>query len=333
MLQAGYGVDWQVITGINNMSSWHTYFNFGSSGATYGTLNALMNIGTMCGAPFLTFSDHIGRRGINFTGNAIVIVAAILQGCATNMPTFMAGRFILGFGSAIMSSPQYMAEVSPAHYRGRLVGLFGACFQVGSLAMTAGFIGFAKMEKNNLAWRIPVLLEALFPAIVCLTIFFLTPESPRFLVMKGKVAQARRVIARYQTNSDDENSELVNAVITQIEDSLEQDRVVNRQWWNFLVFFTKPVRYRLLVLVLYSVFQQWNGGGIISTYLVPALETVGITDATAIAGINFGLTGVYCVFTVAGSFLVDIVNRRTLIFAGLISFIVLQTAATITGWR
>ncbi|OBT54729.1 hypothetical protein VE04_03977 [Pseudogymnoascus sp. 24MN13] len=331
--QAGYGVDWQVISGINNMSSWHAYFNFGTSGSTYGTLNALMNIGTMCGAPFLTFSDHIGRRGINFTGNAIVIVAAILQGCATNMPTFMAGRFILGFGSAIMSSPQYMAEVSPAHYRGRLVGLFGACFQIGSLGMTAGFIGFSKMEKSNLAWRIPVLLEALFPAIVCLTIYFLTPESPRYLVMKGKIAQARRVIARYQTNSDDENSELVNAVIVQIEDSLEQDRVVNRQWWNFLVFFTKPVRYRLLILVLYSVFQQWNGGGIITTYLVPALETVGITNPTDIAGINFGLTGVYCVFTVAGAFLVDIVSRRNLIFAGLISFIILQTAATITGWR
>ncbi|OBT75461.1 hypothetical protein VF21_04889 [Pseudogymnoascus sp. 05NY08] len=314
--QAGYEVDWQVITGINNMSSWHAYFNFESSGSTYGTLNALMNIGTMCGAPFLTFSDHIGRRGINFTGNAFVIVAAILQGCATNMPTFMAGRFILGFGSAIMSSPQYMAEVSPAHYRGRLVGLFGACFQVGSLGMTAGFIGFSKMQTSNLAWRIPVLLEALFPAIVCLTIYFLTPESPRFL-----------------TNSDDENSELVNAVIVQIEDSLEQDRVVNRQWWNFLVFFTKPVRYRLLILVLYSVFQQWNGGGIITTYLVPALKTVGITNATDIAGVNFGLTGVYCVFTVAGSFLVDMVNRRTLIFAGLISFIVLQIAATITGWR
>lgn len=292
-----------------------------------------MNVGTMCGAPFLTFSDHIGRRGINFTGNAIVLVAAILQGCSINMPMFMAGRFMLGFGSAIMSSPQYMAEVSPAHYRGRLVGLFGACFQVGSMGMHAGFLGFVKMETSNLAWRIPVLLEGLFPAIVCLTIYLLTPESPRFLVMKGKIAQARRVIARYQTTSEDENSELVNAVIAQIEESLEEDRVVNRQWWNFLVFFTKPVRYRLLILVLYSVFQQWNGGGIITTYLVPALETVGITDGTAVAGINLGLTAVYCVFTVVGAFLVDYVTRRTLIFAGLIAFIVFQTAATITGWR
>lgn len=74
-----------------------------------------MSIGNICGAPFQTFADHIGRRGINWLGNAIVIFAAILQGCAQNMPMFMAGRFFLGFGSAIMSSPQYMAEVAPAH--------------------------------------------------------------------------------------------------------------------------------------------------------------------------------------------------------------------------
>lgn len=293
-----------------------------------------MNIGTMCGAPFLTFSDHIGRRGINFLGNAIVIFAALLQGLATNMPMFMAGRFLLGFGSAIMSSPQYMAEIAPAHLRGRLVGLFGACFQIGSLAMTAGMMGFTKMsDNNNLAWRVPLLLEAVFPAIVCSTIYFLTPESPRYYVMKGNIAKARKVIARYQTNSGNENAPLVGAVIAQIEESLENDRVLNRQWWNFLVFFTKPVRYRLLVLVLYSAFQQWNGGGIISTYMVPALETVGITDKTAQSGINFGSTATYFIFTVVGSFLVDYVNRRALIFAGLVSFIALQTAATITGWQ
>lgn len=225
-------------------------------------MNALMNIGNICGALFMTFADHIGRRGINFLGNAIVIVAAIMQGCATNLGTFMAGRFLLGFGSAFMSSPQYIAEVSPAHLRGRLVGLFGACFQIGSVAMLAAMIGFSKLAvDDNWRWRIPLLLEALFPAIVCALIYIVTPESPRFLIMKGKVTMAREVIAKYHTNSDDTNSPLVNAVVLQIEESLEQDRVVNRQWWNYGVFFTKPVLYRLLVLVLYSLFQQWNGGG------------------------------------------------------------------------
>jgi MFS family permease len=82
-----------------------------------------MTIGTICGAPFLSFADVIGRRGINFTGNAIVIVSALLQGFSTNLSMFMAGRFLLGFGAAIMSSPQYMGEVAPARKSNWFPGL------------------------------------------------------------------------------------------------------------------------------------------------------------------------------------------------------------------
>lgn len=78
-----------------------------------------MTIGTICGAPFLSLQDVIGRRGVNFLGNVLVIMAALLQGLATNLPTFMAGRFFMGFGTAMMSSSQYMAEVAPVHLRGR----------------------------------------------------------------------------------------------------------------------------------------------------------------------------------------------------------------------
>lgn len=61
-----------------------------------------------------------------------------------------------------------------------------------------------------------------------------------------------------------------------------------RKFWDYRTFFTKVVRYRFMVLILYSVFQQWNGGGIIGTFLVPALETVGIDDAPRQLGINIG---------------------------------------------
>jgi len=242
-------------------------------------MNALMTIGNFCGAPFLGLADIIGRRGINFVGNFIVIVAAILQGCAVNLGMFMAGRFLLGFGSALMSSPQYMGEVAPAHLRGRLVGLFGACFQVGSLAMNGALIGFTKVD-SNWCWRVPLLLEGLFPLIVCCTIYILTPESPRYLILRGKKDAAKRVIARYQTTeADNLDHPLVKAVTQQIEESIENDRGGYRASWDYRVFFTKRARYRLLVLVLYSIFQQWNGGGIIGQYLVPALETVGITKS------------------------------------------------------
>lgn len=146
--QAGYGVDWSVISGINAIKPFHSYLGVGTSGATFGTINALMLIGTFCGAPFVSLADVIGRRGVNFIGNFLVIVSAALQGFAVNLPMFMVGRFVLGFGSALMSTPQYMGEVAPAHLRGRYVGLFGACFQLGSIGMNAAMLGFVKITND-----------------------------------------------------------------------------------------------------------------------------------------------------------------------------------------
>jgi MFS family permease len=331
--RAGYGIDWGTISGINSFPAWHNYFGFANSGTTLATVNALMTIGNVCGAPFLSFADIIGRRGINFVGNAIVIVAALLQGFSTNLSMFMAGRFLLGFGAAIMSSPQYMGEVAPTHLRGILVGFFGACFQVGSLAMLGGMVGFSTIN-NNWSWRIPLLLEALFPTIVCITIFWLTPESPRFYLLRGKEDKARKMIARYHTTEGDNvNHPLVNATIQQMQESLQSELSQNRAVWDFRPFGKKGARSRLLVLILYSIFQQWNGGGIIGQYMSPALDTIGITAAKPQLGIQIGLTAVYFVFTVGGSMIVDHFNRRTLIFSGLGSFIVLQTAATLTSWQ
>ncbi|PQE14024.1 MFS sugar transporter protein [Rutstroemia sp. NJR-2017a BBW] len=204
--QAGYGIDWAVISGINAFKPWHTYFGFGTSGVTYGTLNALMTIGTVCGAPFMAFADIIGRRGINFTGNAIVLFASLLR----------------------------------------------------------------------------------------------------------KKEEAKKVIARYQTTEGNNvDHPLVTVVTQQIEESLENERKTHLSYWDY----------------------RWNGGGIIGQYLVPALDTIGITGTTEQLGMNFGLNGTYLVFTVCGSFIIDRFHRRTLIFAGLISFILLQTAATITSWQ
>lgn len=194
-------------------------------------------------------------------------------------------------------------------------------------------VSFATID-TNWCWRIPLLLEALFPVIVCSTIYVLCPESPRYLVQQNKYEDAKAVIAKYMTTSGEKDQPLVHMVVRQIEESIEHERADSfRKFWDFRIFFTKVVRYRLLVLVLYSIFQQWNGGGIISTFLVPALETVGVDGTMEQLGINLGLTATYFVFTLFGSYIIDKFNRRTLIFAGLISVITMQTLSTITAWR
>lgn len=120
------------------------YFGFPNSGAILGTINGLMTIGNFCGAPFLALGDVIGRRGVNFAGNIIVIIAALVQGLAPNLAALMVGRFLLGFGSSMASAPQYVAEVAPLHLRGRLVGFFGTFFQFGSVIMIGAMTGFTK---------------------------------------------------------------------------------------------------------------------------------------------------------------------------------------------
>ncbi|KAK9481139.1 general substrate transporter [Lipomyces japonicus] len=254
-----------------------------------------------------------------------------MQGCANNLGTLMAGRFFLGFGSALMSAPQYMAEISPVHLRGRLVGIFGACFQVGSLVMSGINIGLTEID-SNWCWRIPFLLQGLFPLIFCLAIFWLAPESPRYYILRDREEDARKVIAKYHTTSGELDHPLVEIVIQQMRDSVHRTETF-KQFWDFRIFFTRKVGFRTLVLVLYSIFQQWNGGGIISTYLVPTLETVGIDQPRQQLGINLGLTAVYLIFTLAGSYLVDKIRRRTMLFLGLVSFVLLQTASTISSWQ
>lgn len=124
------------------------YFGFPNSGPILGTINGLMTIGNFCGAPFLALGDVIGRRGVNFAGNVIVIIAALLQGLAPNLACLMVGRFLLGFGSSMASAPQYVAEVAPLHLRGRLVGFFGTFFQFGSVIMIGAMTGFTKCEPR-----------------------------------------------------------------------------------------------------------------------------------------------------------------------------------------
>lgn len=330
--QAGYGVDWAVIGGVNSLPKFHSYFNVPNDGGTMGTIVALMTIGNIVGAPFLSLGDVIGRRGINVLGNLIVIVASLVQGLAQNLPTLMAGRFLMGFGSAMMSNPQYMAEVAPTHWRGRIVGLFGACFQVGSIFMSAALLGTNTID-SDWSWRLPFLLQIVFPLVVVVFSYLITPESPRYLILKGRTEEARQIIAKYHTTSGSVDEPIVDAVVQQMIHSVNNEHIGFKTMWDFRPFFTKKGRYRLMVLVLYSIFQQWNGGGIIGYYLSATLETVGITGSQEQLAISLGLTVTYFVFTTVGSFVVDMYRRRTLIFAGLISFVILQTAATITSWQ
>ena len=154
--------------------------------------------------------------------------------------------------------------------------------------------------------------------------------------MKGRHDEAKRVIAQVMTGSNDVDAPIVPLMLRQIEESLEtaiSGVQTLRAVWDFRPFLTKRVGYRSMLLVLYAMFQQWNGGAIIGTYLSPALETIGITSSLHQTTVNLGLTAEYFVFTLVGSYLIDTMTRRSLFYAGLGTFIATQTAVTVTSWR
>jgi len=106
------------------------------------------------------------------------------------------------------------------------------------------------------------LLEGFFPAIVVGTIYFISPESPRYLILKGRKEEAAMVIARYHTTEgNNPDHPLVKAVVQQMEDSIAG--ATNMEVWDWRGFFKKGARSRVGVLIIYSIFQSWNGGGII----------------------------------------------------------------------
>ncbi|KAF5989032.1 major facilitator superfamily transporter [Fusarium bulbicola] len=255
---AGFAIDGNVIGSINAIPSFREHFDVGVSGGGLGIILAAMSIGNAVASPFQWLADWIGRRGVTFLGSSILVVACVLQAVAPNRACLIVGRLFAGMGASLSATcgPMYMSEVAPACYRGLAVGLYCSCYSIGSIAIACIVLGGSYME-NDWSWRLPLIIQIVPPLVVSLLVYPCTPESPRYLVAKNKIDEARRVIARYQTVSGSVDDPVVIAEIQQIQDSME---LMTSKPWDFRVLWTtKASRRRLWIIFLYSFFQQCNG--------------------------------------------------------------------------
>jgi hypothetical protein len=221
-----------------------------------------------------------------------------------------------------------MSEVSPASWRGLCVSLYCSCYSVGAIVMSCVLFGGSYMH-GDWSWRLPMTFQIGAPVIVACLIYPCTPESPRYLYSIGKLDEARSVLARYHTTSEDPHAPLVNAEMEQIKESLE--RVDTRPWDFSPLYKTTSDRYRLFVIFIYSFYQQCNGAGMLQYYLPAVLTLVGITNPQQQLGINIGQTVVGLLSVLVGSTFVDKVNRRTLLETGWILFVVFLALMSIVG--
>lgn len=150
-----------------------------------------------------------------------------------------------------------------------------------------------------------------FPIVQLIGLLTIVPESPRYLVAKGREDEALAVLVRLHANGR-EDDELVQYEFSEICEAIRREQAASKSssWGDFVA--TKGNRHRLLICVLVGIFIQWAGNGVVSYYLAPILESVGVADPVQQGSINLGLQVWNAILAVAGAFAAERYGRRPL---------------------
>lgn len=251
-------------------------------------------------------TDIVGRKKVIIATSLIFAVGSILTGIAPSMMFLAVSRVLLGIAIGISSFavPLYISEISPAKYRGALVSSFQLMITIGIVASYFSDLAFAD-EANPFSWRW-MFYVGVFPAIILFIGMLFVPETPRFLISKGRDEEGRKVLEKV------EEPELVDAAVAQIkaEIGMDQDAV------GFKELFSKTWRTPLLIAIGIMFVQQFVGINTVIYYAPTLFLIAGFEGARAAitATVAVGLVNVGS--TVLSMFLIDKIGRRKLYFIG-----------------
>ncbi|HIQ22409.1 MAG TPA: MFS transporter [Planctomycetes bacterium] len=302
-----FGYDTAVIAGAIDYLEIH--FRLGPGGKGWAVSNVL--VGCMFGAALAgTFSDGLGRKKALLLAAGLFAVSAVGSAVPRNLTELVAARFVGGFGVGIASmlSPLYIAEVSPAHLRGRLVSLNQITIITGMVVVSVVNWWIARTahdEAWNVAtgWRWMFASETL-PAVLFLICLLFVPESPWWLVKQGRPSEALAILTR--TGGRD-----------RAEWELEQIREAVAHERGSLGELSAPgMRMALVVAVVLAVLQQVTGINAV-LYYAPTIFKASGTGVTATQALlqTAALQVVNLAFTLVAIRVVDRAGRRPLLLA------------------
>ncbi|HTV78154.1 MAG TPA: sugar porter family MFS transporter [Steroidobacteraceae bacterium] len=261
-------------------------------------------------------ADLIGRRTVMIIAAILFVVSALAAGGAPSSVVFIVARFIggLGVGAASVLCPAYISEVTPARSRGRLASLQQVMIITG---LTGAFLGnyfLAKAAGNSTAilwlgypaWRW-MFWAQLIPAAIFLIMLLIIPESPRFLVSRGRMPQAQKVLARIVGPAEAQRK------AAEIAQSLAADH--HRPKLSDLLDGAGRIRRIVWVGIGLAIFQQLVGINIVFYYGTVLWESVGFSenDSLLINVVSGVLSIGACIFTI---FTVDRIGRKPLLIIG-----------------
>jgi MFS transporter, SP family, xylose:H+ symportor len=304
----------EIFAPIAGLSPWWAKFwhGFLMASALIGTVIGSMLVGPPC--------DKYGRRYVMFWLAILYFVSAVGSAFAWDWWSLTIFRFIggLGVGGASVVSPMYIAEISPARHRGRLVALAQFNIVLGILmAFISNYI-IAEMDIGETEWRWMFGVEA-FPAAAYYLLLFRTPRSPRWLMSQGREEEARQVL---ELVGVDETVGTVEQELTEIRNSLDLAHHDLEE-----PFFQRKYLTPIMLALAIAAFNQLSGINAVLYYSKRIFESAGFSEQAGLLN-SVGLGTVNLVFTMIGISLIDHFGRRKLMVIGSLGYIA-SLAATV----
>lgn len=331
-----FGYDTGTIGGILAMDYWRTNFSTGWIDPKDGKLNvtpqqssvivSILSAGTFFGA--LTASpvaDYIGRRMGLILSTAIVFnLGVILKTAATEIPMFTAGRFFAGFGVGLISAliPLYQSETSPKWIRGTIVGAYQLAITIG-LLLAAIVNNSTKARQDTGCYRIPIGVQFAW-SIILVGGMLILPETPRYLIKRGKPEEAAKSLARLR-RLDISHPALIEE-LSEIEANHQYELSLGKA--TYLDCIKGNLGKRLITGCGLQALQQLSGVNFIFYYGTEFFKESGVSNPFT-ASLVTGLVNVICTFP--GLYLVEKWGRRPLLLFGAIGMCFSQFVVAIVG--
>lgn len=300
-----FGYDTAVINGAIGFLETH----FGLSPALKGWATSSALLGCVLGVSVAgLFSDRLGRKKTLVLAGVLFLVSSVATAVPRAFWEFVVGRVLagVGVGVASMASPLYIAEVSPARFRGRLVSVNQLTIVSGMLVVF--FVNYFIARQGDPAWQVQAAWRWMFasgvvPSLLFLGLLLLAPESPRWLVKQGQLERAQRILEQV------DGPGYAAAEVQQIQATLAQEIVSVRQ------LFSGGLRRVLAIGVALAILQQVTGINVFLYFGTEIFKKLGSgVDTALLETVVVGAVNV--LFTLVALGTVDRLGRRPLMMVG-----------------
>lgn len=209
-------------------------------------------------------SDMIGRRLVVYIGCVLCIIGVFVQTFTTSAMVIFGGKLIstLGFGLGHALAPVFVAEIAPDEVRGICLALINSMIVIGGWSCSLVAYG-GSFINNDWAWRMPFLTQLVPPVTMLALAVPLLPESPSWLIMKGRKEEALAALRKF--NGPDCPD--VETKLLVLEEAVKQQEELSKQKSSYLDCFKGTDRRRTIIILMAFLSQQFGGSLFIGGYL------------------------------------------------------------------